>query len=135
MELQKITCSPKQSKELRSLGIDLPGHLMHYKNGENPSHWITEIFGRGTGYEAAPAWTKEEIDVMIGPVFMKPDLPEPKFAGKAHDPNAFHVYLPDKMLIFKSGAEASAEFLIYLLKMGKISVKGCIERYKEIYKP
>ena len=65
--------------------------------------WETRIrSGDECGYVVtAPAWTKEELDAMIGPEFPKPDLWKPDKVGKEQDPESYPVYYPDKMKIFK----------------------------------
>lgn len=133
MKLERITASVRLCKEIVAAGIDLPAALWHYKNGVNPEHWYTDKAGN-VAYESVPAWTKEELDVMIGNDFAKPDLSQDMFAGRAHDPRKYHVFLPDKMLIVEKGADASAEFLLYLLKMNKLNPVDVVKRFKEIYK-
>jgi hypothetical protein len=79
-----------------------------------------------------PAWTKEELDEMIGPLARKPEMMN-------HDDNAgtengwanpfWNVDFPDKSKTYKRGAEASAALLLWLIKERGADVKKINERY------
>lgn len=80
-----------------------------------------------------PAWTKEELDAMIGPEFPKPDLWRPDKLGKEQDPESYPVYYADKMRIFKRGAEASADALIFLLQNKHVRAYDANQRYTDLF--
>lgn len=131
MNLAKLTAKPTQCKTLQSLGIKAPAFLNHHRNG--PNDWVTAPVGTMAGYETLPAWTKEELDAMIGPEFSKPDLWKPDKVGKEQDPESYPVYYPDKMRIFKKGAEASADALIYLLQNKHVRAYDANTRYSDLF--
>lgn len=87
-----------------------------------------------------PAWTKGELDVMIGSEFMKPDLysdEEVKELSRAKefDRDKFPVFMPDVLYETTNGASASARMLIFLLEKNHIDKNKCNERYKKFFKP
>lgn len=84
-------------------------------------------------FETLPAWTKEELDAMIGPEFSKPDFWKPEKLGKEQDPESYPVYYPDKMRIFKKGAEASADALIFLLQNKHVRAYDANQRYTDLF--
>lgn len=134
MNLAKLTANPGQCKILQSLGIKAPAFLCHYKNGSNPEHWyVAPSEPPAAAYETLPAWTKEELDAMIGPEFSKPDLWKPDKIGKEQDPESYPVYYPDKMRIFKKGAEASADALIFLLQNKHVRAYDANTRYSDLF--
>jgi len=131
MNLAKLTANPAQCKILQGLGINAPSFLCHYfKEGLNA---FTAVTVSGTEYETVPAWTKEELDCMIGPEFSKPDLWKPDKVGKEQDPESYPVYYPDKMRIFKKGAEASADALIFLLQNKHVRAYDANTRYCDLF--
>jgi len=132
MNLAKLTANPAQCKILQKLGITAPSFLCHYfKEGVNA--FTTHSVGKFDEYEPVPAWTKEELDAMIGPEYSKPDLWKPDKVGKEQDPESYPVYYPDKMRIFKKGAEASADALIFLLQNKHVRANDANTRYVDLF--
>lgn len=86
-------------------------------------------------YGTIPAWTKHELEVLMGSEYVKPDLYTANMVTKKTNPNSFPVYFPNKMQEFKNGAEASAEALIFLLQKKLVSVDGANARYAAIFNP
>jgi hypothetical protein len=146
MKQSKLTITPSQALQLQALGIDAPAVLYHFTDQDlltTPApiweimtqEYVLTFKNMAAPHTMVPAWTKEEVDVMIGPKFTKPDLYEPGMVGRATNPYRFPVFFPDKLVDFESGAQASAEFLIFLLKMNKINPIHAVDRYKRVYKP
>lgn len=133
MEISKLVITPAQSRQLLWLGINAPAFLCHYKDGANPEHWVTAIVDTQAAYETLPAWTKEEIDAMIGPEFSKPDLWKPDEVTKSTDPESYPVYFPNKMKVYKYGAQASADALIFLLQNKHIHANDANSRYVDLF--
>jgi hypothetical protein len=132
MNLAQLTANPGQCKILQSLGIKAPAFLLHYKIQSLPELWKTAPTMPGAE-GVLPAWTKEELDAMIGPEFSKPDLWKPDKVGKEQDPESYPVYYPDKMRIFKKGAEASADALIFLLQNKHVRAYDANQRYTDLF--
>jgi hypothetical protein len=132
MNISQLTASPAQAKILQNLGINVPAFLLHYKTQSLPEVWVISFFRQNTE-QTLPAWTKEEIDAMIGPEFSKPDLWKPDKLGKEQDPESYPVYYPDKMRIFKKGAEASADALIFLLQNKHVRAYDANQRYTDLF--
>jgi hypothetical protein len=132
MNIVQLTANPGQAKILQSLGVSVPSFLLHFKVG---NEWLTmetpteSMDPDGT----LPAWTKEELDAMIGPEFPKPDLWRPDKLGKEQDPESYPVYYADKMRIFKRGAEASADALIFLLQNKHVRAYDANQRYTDLF--
>jgi hypothetical protein len=133
MNIAQLTANPGQAKILQSLGINAPAFLLHYKTSDNPERWAVSFSKPVETYETLPAWTKEELDAMIGPEFSKPDLWKPEKLGKEQDPESYPVYYPNKMRIFKKGAEASADALIFLLQNKHVRALDANTRYVDLF--
>lgn len=135
MNLAKLTANPAQCKILQSLGVKAPAFLCHFKMGENPDlqNWIVGPTRSEAAFETLPAWTKEELDAMIGPEYSKPDLWKPDKLSKGQDPETYPVYYPDKMKVFKKGAEASADALIFLLQNKHVHAYDANQRYTDLF--
>lgn len=163
--LSTITVSIELVQQLISLGITPQGlSLWHINEPE-----MTEVKneeGEVTGSEAidkwnvqclpddecefapgicVPAWTKEEIEIMLGFGFAKPDVREPskirsselpdgKEAIQNYIPVYWVNYFPEKEVKYPKGADASADLLCYLLRNGGINPWICNRRYFEFYK-
>lgn len=82
-----------------------------------------------------PAWTKAELDAMIGPNYAKPDLwEEMKQREKAAtDPNTYPVFFLQGCSVFENGAQASAHGLIWLLQNDYINPADANDRYRAIF--
>lgn len=137
MNISQLTASPAQCKILQSLGIKVPSFLYHVKLNETGGEWQAgeypeEHINRNSAWYC-PAWTKEELDAMIGPEFSKPDFWKPDKVGKEQDPESYPVYYPDKMRIFKKGAEASADALIFLLQNKHVHAYDANQRYTDLF--
>lgn len=131
MSLNKLTCNQEQSQKLISLGVAGVSFLTHYRAGNRTEVWQTDA---DTKFEEAwPAWTKAELDAMIGPRFEKPDLWKEQFTSKSHDPNTYPIIKLSGCVIFKNGAEASAAALIFLLEENFLFVAEINERYRSIF--
>lgn len=85
-------------------------------------------------YGTIPAWTKQEIDVMIGPGWPKPDVIESDKIGKFGDPKVYVVYMLNRMETFKNGADASAFVLLHLLENEVISISEINNRHNDFFK-
>ena len=135
--LNLLTCSPKQSEALLRLGILPHCFFWHHLTGPADSvRWVTQqILKPMLGPEMVPAWTKAELDVMIGPQFAKPDLwEEMKQREKAAtDPNSYSVFFLNSCEIFENGAMASARGLTWLIENEHINPADANNRYRAIF--
>lgn len=145
MNLQQLTCTPQQSKELLVLGIDTkaffwhrltesanpPGHPLH-----QPAKWeVAQFKSPAVSDKMLPAWTKEELDLMIGNNWPKPDIYPARMVSKCTDPLSYPVTFPQVMKEYKRGAEASAAVLIYLLEKEEIDPVKAVENYNKVFQP
>lgn len=128
--LKNITCTPLQAAQLIDLGIEV--ECLFYVD-EHLNYYESEKFPE-TSEEASAVFTMEELNVMIGGDFPKPDLWPKTRISKATDPISYPVFLPEKAHVFKNGAEASAFGLIYLLENGFLKPEDCNERYLKRFK-
>lgn len=111
------------------------------EEGLTPKHITYEVapvINPSPGPMCLPAWTKTEIDVMIGPDFSpKPDLFTQQQIGnsKMLKPESYPVYTMQKMQVFENGADASAFALIYLIEGGLLKASECNNRYSKLFRP
>lgn len=139
--LSFITCDPRQAEQLVGLGINGIAFMWHerlkdpIKVGSRVVEWETAIFRNPKpGPDLLPAYTKQELDAMIGPdITPKPDFYPQDMISKATDPLTYPVMLPATMHIFSNGAHASAEALIYLLTIKFIDPVKVNERYLKMF--
>lgn len=143
--LSKITASREAVESLIKYGI-IPqgGDLWHCNSAEGWELCELEDGEYSPGF-CLPAWSKEEIDVMIGGEFNMlanvrararihtAELPP----GMNHDeywPGYFVVYYPEKEITYSKGADAAAGMLEYLLTTGMVKPGACNMRYQAVYK-
>lgn len=123
MNVQILCCSKDTAIQLTGLGI-----------------WPMSFFKEDKTF---PVWTMEELSVLIGNEFQKPEIqithewqPKKHLKGKAVakiQSLRWRVYLPDRSLDFDKGAEAYAVFLMEALIGKHIDAKDCNERYKKAF--
>ncbi len=136
MQLTQLTATPAQCMSLLELGINAPSFLHHVGMDKNFSRYETKAVDLTDhcGYiPISPAWTKAELDVMIGPEFSKPDLMKPEMVIKEDDETTYPVYYMEKMMGFKNGAQASADALIYLLQKKAVRANDANARYTAVF--
>lgn len=133
MNLSKLTNSRQQGKELVYHGITAKPFFYHFPDGEavrqngHPEHLTGDTY---------PAFTKGELDAMIGPQFGKPDFWEESRIGNpkaATDPLSFPVFFPASCVVYSNPAQASAAALIYLLENEFINAADANARHKHIF--
>lgn len=150
MSLQQITASPKTCQELVDLGIKTRSFFWHVNDfvvekGEKKLKWDTyEV--ENPKYKkdgVVPAWTMEELLVMIGGDHDKPDLAPMSHTAVKNDPLNKKPYYDYMFGIFgltsaktwKRGAQAAAEILSDLLKRGMVNPGVVNDRYDYFFKP
>lgn len=82
-----------------------------------------------------PAWTTEELRIMIGWFNNGCDLREPRPKPMPREEIQFVNYFKSSMKNYESSAEGNGEWLEWLIQQGNIMVEDANERYKEKYKP
>lgn len=140
MQIGQITATPEQCRRLIAAGITAPAAVFWHNMEEDHSQpsnadgspfmrWDTAMFLQPKiSATMVPAWTKEELDLMIGPGWPKPDIWELKDVTGATDPLTYPIHYPDRMVVFKTGAQASADALLTLIEKGKVDPKEASER-------
>lgn len=139
MFLSKIVATKEAAVKLQGLGI------FHTTSNPmiNPALWHVRHFGDDTWRIKEdgsfclhdpctyyPAWTKAELDVMIGPNINKPDLPNNIDLHRGDNPDLFITYYPERTLM-ASGAECSAYVLRCALEAEKVNPLEAIARYNK----
>lgn len=140
IDSEKLVCSSSQTKQLMELGI-FPVCVFCYElEGDGPEAGNEATFGWVFGGEyvgqeiCIPAWTKEEIGILIGGNFPKPDMYSDQEWQRQLNMIHYPVYMPNKMKAFANGAQAYAEWLIFLLKEKKVTAEDCNQRLEAFYK-
>ena len=85
--------------------------------------------------ETLPAWTMEELRIMIGWHFNGSDLRDHRPKPMPREEFQFVNYYSTSMKSYESGAEANGEWLEYLINKGSLKVEEINERYTEKFKP
>lgn len=144
--LEQLTASKNLCEQLVELGINPVSFLWHSveivegkKDEEGNPLFANDVcllvepeYKEG---ENIPAWTKAELDVMIGPVYAKVDLLTDEETTKNMDRYQYAVFFVNKMMLFKNGAEATAHGLIFLLQNKMIDAMEASERYSKLFTP
>jgi len=148
--LGQLTASREICNELVEMGVEEIAFLWHNReaiDADTLGDWQVKPLADPAPLPdtCIPAWTKEELDVMIGPNRDKPDLFTDRELGLAaaekedtpykYKRHQYPIFMPDKLKVFTSGAEASAFVLKMLITSGKVTPEDCIKRYKNIFKP
>lgn len=131
-----LVCTADQVTQLLSAGI-VPLSCFCYTHTDGAYEFAGEYVGDDG---AIPAWTMEELLVLIGPDFSKPDLMGEDEWTPSANMMKYPLYLPNKRVDYVSGAAAYAEVLILLIKAKQLKVKDCNERLqafqsKQFYNP
>lgn len=120
-----LVCTAEQAQQLIKLGIQAIGCFCYTPFDGDGLEFDGEYIGQEN---AIPAWTMEEVLIMIGGDYNKPDL----LSREDWTPNInmlqFALYLPEKRKDYKSGAQAAAELLRYLISKKEISPADANER-------
>lgn len=120
------------SIELMQLGVFPVSVMWYFRKSQDQEYML--LCGRHFKYLAdscIPAWSKEELDFMVGNKYKKPDLPEISAISKTQDTDLWVVYFPTVMKQYRKGSNASAEGLIYLLENEMIDIDVLNKRYFE----
>lgn len=142
--LEILTASPETCEKLVNLGIEPVSIIWHlFEENEDKEDkiilgaWDTCILNEPVYVPEykVPAWTKAELDVMLGPSMQKPDLFSREQIGQSKTINSetYPVFFPEKMRSFVNGAEASAVALIWLLEKNLVKVDDANFRYKKVF--
>lgn len=139
IDSEKLVCSSLQAQQLIQLGI-LPVCVFCYElEGDGPEAGSEATFcwqfaGEYMGQDdCLPAWTKEEIAILIGGNFPKPDMYSDQEWQRQLNMIHYPVYMPNKMKAFTNGAQAYAEWLIFLLNAKKVTAEDCNKRLEAFY--
>lgn len=126
-----IVCDAQLAWELVSIGIKKIGFYCYAKrmNGDAVEwEYQGEYDPFDTVSEVIPAWTYEEIAIMIGGDLPIATLPEIKEFAKDMNMNAYYIYTDEKRLDFRNGASANAKLLLHYILTGAMSVELANER-------
>lgn len=148
--LTQITAGHSVCATLVKLGITPKAFFWNIKEADAWDVWELEAQPPFIDGDTVPAWTMQELNVMLGGDIPKPDLPETanlKVRTEGDAPNKktvfiyeYHYYMPKSMLTWQKtivkpnpGPEASAHVLLEALKNEWTTVEKCNERYKAMF--
>ncbi len=130
-----LVCTSDQSMALIALGI-LPASAFCYEwvsgdpeslKGNYTGDW--EFGGEYVGQDKAiPAFTMEELHVLIGGDYAKPDMYGKREWVEKVNMMQWKLYLPSKGKDYTNGAQASAALLEYLLNKKEIRAEDANAR-------
>lgn len=126
--------SVENAKKLQMLGIECAPFLYweFCEQESGNSVWEVGVY-QAPDDTLTPAWTKAELDYMIGPGMEKPDLLHPQRYGKYSNPDSYPLYYANKSQEYKNGAEASATALIFLIENEVLDVDTINKRYLKFF--
>lgn len=132
--LEKLTAKHEYCESLITLGVVPVAFLWYLCTGADV--WDVQAGSwKYTPGVMIPAWTKAELDIMIGNAFPKPDLPMSEEIWRTiRSPHIFTLKYPDKEREFSSGADASAEALVYLIENKVVTIDTLNKRYLDHFK-
>lgn len=125
LNLAMITASRELCEKLVEEGLRPNAFFWHYQDGET---WKIAQFKTPDTFNMVPAWTKQELDFMIGNDLPKPDLFDREKASK-QDLDQYPLFTPTKQYTFKNGADASAQALLLLISLQMIDPIKASERH------
>lgn len=85
--------------------------------------------------ELLPAWTFEELRVMLGNAYGAADFPDPRPQEVDIETVKFLANFPDKQKTYISGAEGTGEIIEFLLTNRQLKPEDCNKRYLMVFKP
>jgi len=147
--LTKITTSKDIAAKIIEFGIQPRAVLWHLKGDKDI--WEIAPWDPLTEYDpdsSVPAWTKEELDVLLGGDVTAPALPQSQYARVANPPGdaapfriwEYHFYELTKMqrwertaTMVNPGSMASGWVLLYALENNWILPADANERYGQIF--
>jgi len=133
--LNNLVASAKNCRNLQLLGIDCDA-FFHWENvgtEETPILEVAQYSDPASNPALIPAWTKYELDYMIGNVFQKPELIKPDKAGKFGKLDVFPIYAASKVIEFENGADATAFALTWLIENEQLDPEKINERYAKFF--
>ena len=139
IDSSKIVCTAAQVQNLISLGIEAHGVFCYewqksIEDGSAPDDYVYVFTGEYIDQDVViPAWTYEELCVMIGGDTAKPDLYSIMDFTVNRNLLQYPVYFPKSMREFPNGAQAAAAQLEYMLQNGHIIPEECNDRYTKFY--
>jgi hypothetical protein len=135
-DIEKLVITQPTAQKLVEAGL-MPCAMFHW--WDQTEDVITHVEGEpriwrcgllyNPGPDSLPAWTYEEIRILLGNFYPGADLPEPRPKPMKDEDVTFYVYYPDTCKNHKSGAEASAQWLLFLIEEGRIKPEDANERY------
>lgn len=111
-----LVCTAEHAQTLLSLGI-IPVACFCYEQMPEGFEFAGEYYGQEG---AIPAWTMDELFILIGGSFVKPDLFNMGDWRMEVNMMQWAVYTPKSRKNAISGAQAAAMFLEHLLKSKEV---------------
>lgn len=133
-KVNNIVASYEVCKRLHDLGVTNDTVFHYFKNGDNYEADQLEEYKENT----VPAYTYEELVILIGHKFAISTLPQPKHEEQEkHYPPAlqmFEVYFPNSLKNYDKGTDGNADILLYLIERKHTTVEEVNKRFKTKYR-
>lgn len=146
--IAQITASKDICQTLVKLGITPRAFFWHLKEGDKWDVWELEepVYTEG---ESVPAWTKEELDIMLGGDHGVPILPETRYTKVEvkdektvyryqyifYDIKKMYAWERVGKTFINPGAQASATILQMALGDNWFTPEEANDRYNQFFKP
>lgn len=130
--LEKIVCSRETAQKLVTLGVSQAA-VFHWFESESPAYSVGIVINPKP-YDL-PAWTYEELRIMIGNKYEGAELPVPRPNAMPGEAQRFYNYYPDRCTNHEIGAEGNAQYLLWLLEVKMVSAADVNHNYKQKYNP
>lgn len=135
-EIEKLVISQPLARKLVEAGLNNYAAFRWYKcNHDGKEISVIQQNLPLVENQHLPAWTYEEIRIMIGNEHVAPDLREPRPNALKGEELTFCCYYLDRAENHKSGAEISGQFLLELIKTKKVKADDANRRYIKKFRP
>lgn len=143
-QLERITTSRNLCEELVKREV-IPWavlwHLLTDGEEQDLAEWLvgsmfipTDGGGEYKAGECIPAWTKEELDVMLGGEVKIPQLPRKTELSRFQNPNLHTGHTLSTRLDYEKGSDCSAALLIRLIDDKSLKVAEINKRFMDVFK-
>lgn len=133
-KVNNIVASYEVCKQLHDLGVTNDTVFHYFKNGDNYEADQLEEYKENT----VPAYTFEELTILIGHKYSTANLPVPKHekVEREYPPalQIFEVYFSDALKTYNKGADGNADILKYLIENKLVTAEQANERFKTKYR-
>jgi hypothetical protein len=141
--ISKLTASWESCQKLVTVGIEPRAFFWHTRDEHEQSTpekprfvWDVWEFEGVVNYkygQIVPAWTMEELEVMMGPYMPKPVMPTKDLRDTYTNPYEWIYFDSLHLYNWTKGSQAAADMLLEGLKQNLVTVAQANERYTNFY--